>query len=117
MAGCVARPWLDPYSVVEGVVSGNQLGLATVYDRQQAVLIIRIGGVCSSQFSHPPVLPFLPGEQVAGVREGRHPSAVEKPRVPTDVIGVQMCAQHVVDVLRRKARGGEIGEVGPVLPV
>jgi L-ascorbate metabolism protein UlaG (beta-lactamase superfamily) len=32
---------------------------------EQAVLIIRIGGVCSSPFSHPPVLPFPPGEQVA----------------------------------------------------
>jgi hypothetical protein len=68
MAGRVSRPWLYPYAVVEGIVSGDQLGLATLHDRQQAVLIIRIGSVCSSPFCDPPVLPFLPGEQIAGIR-------------------------------------------------
>ena len=42
---------------------------------------------------------------------------VEEPRVPTDVIGVQVCAQHIVDVLGHKTGGHEIGEIGPVLPV
>jgi hypothetical protein len=27
------RPRLDPYTVVEGVVRGDELGLATVHDR------------------------------------------------------------------------------------
>ena len=33
MAGCVPRPRLDPYAVVEGVVRGDEVGLATVHDR------------------------------------------------------------------------------------
>src|SRR5215472_12044164 len=117
MAGCVPRPRLDPYTVVERIIHGNQLGLATVHDGQQAVLVVRIGRVCGSPFSDLPVLPFLARKEVAGVREGRYPSAVEEPRVPTDVIGVQMRAQHIVDMLLRKAGGGEIGEIRPILPV
>src|SRR6516162_523631 len=75
MAGCVARPWLDPHVVVEDVVGGDQLGLATLHDRQKAVFIIGVGGVGGPPFGHPPVLPFLTGEQIAGFWEGRHPSA------------------------------------------
>ena len=33
VAGCMPRPRLDPYTVVEGVVRGDELGLATVHDR------------------------------------------------------------------------------------
>ena|SRR6266567_1336636 len=40
MAGRVSRPCLYPYAVVEGIVSGDQLGLATLHDRQQTVLIV-----------------------------------------------------------------------------
>src|SRR5215831_291962 len=114
MAGCVPRPGLDPYVVVKRIIHGNQLGLATVHDGQQAVLVVRIGRVCGSPFSDLPVLPFLARKEVASVREGRYPSAVEEPRVPTDVIGVQMRAQHIVDFFRRKTGGGEVREVGPV---
>src|SRR6516165_12459523 len=88
MAGCVPRPRLDPYVVVERIICGDELGLASLHDRQQAVLVVRIGGVCGSPFSDLPVLPFLARKEVAGVREGRHPSAVDEPRVPTHVIGV-----------------------------
>src|SRR6266852_4294759 len=70
----------------KGIVTGYQLRLTTLHDRQQAVLIVRIGGVFGPQFGHPPVLPFLPREQVAGIGECRHPPAVEELRVPTDVI-------------------------------
>ena len=110
-------PRLDPYVVIEGIVRGNQFGLATLHDRQQAVLIIRIGRVGGSPFSHPPVLPFFAGEQIARVGESRHPSAVEKPRVPADMISMQMRAKHIVDVVGRNTSGGEIREIRPVLPV
>ena len=33
VAGCMPRPRLDPYTVVEGVIRGDELGLATVHDR------------------------------------------------------------------------------------
>src|SRR5712671_2596961 len=33
VTGCMPRPRLDPYAVVEGVGRSDQLGLATVHDR------------------------------------------------------------------------------------
>src|SRR5262249_43801973 len=42
---------------------------------------------------------------------------VEEPSVPTDVIGMQMRAQYIVDVVRRKAGGSKVGEIGPILSV
>jgi hypothetical protein len=62
VAGCVSRPRLNPCAVVEGIVTGYQLRLTTLHDRQQAVLIVRIGGLFGPQFGHAPVLPFLPRE-------------------------------------------------------
>ena len=50
VAGGVPWPRLDPYVVIEGIVRGDQLGLATVHDREQTVFVIRIGGVRGSQF-------------------------------------------------------------------
>src|SRR5262249_43364298 len=82
---------------------------------QQAVLIVRIGSVSGAQFGMLPVLPFLSRKQIAGIGERRHPPAVDKPSVPTDMIGVQMCAQHVVDIFGRKTCGREVGEIGPIL--
>src|SRR5215470_12428808 len=58
----VPRPRLDPYAVIKGIVHGDELGLATVHDRQQAVFIIRVGSVTGSQISYPPVFPLLAGE-------------------------------------------------------
>ena len=34
MSGCVPRPGLDPYVVVKRIIRGNDLGLATLHDRQ-----------------------------------------------------------------------------------
>ncbi len=117
MTGGVPRPRVYMHVVVKGVVGGDQFRLATLHDRQQAVLVIRIGRVSTSQLGDPPVLPFLAGKQVAGVREGRHPSAAEETGVPADMIDMQVRAQHKVDVLGCKAGDGEIGEIGPVFLV
>ena len=86
-----------------------------LYDWQQAVLVIRIGRVSCAQFGALPVFPFLPRKQIAGVGKRRLPSAIDEPRVPADMVGMQMRAQHIVDVLGCKARGGKVGEIGPIL--
>jgi hypothetical protein len=90
MTRCVPRPRLNPDAIMEGIVHSDQLGLPSVHDRQQTVFIVRVGRITASQLSYPPVLPLPAREQVAGVWECRHPSTVEKTRIPTDVIGVQM---------------------------
>ena len=48
------------------------------------------------------------GEDVARLGEGRHPAAVLEPRVPADVVGVQMRAHDEVDVGDAKPRRGQV---------
>src|SRR5215469_8866832 len=117
VSGRVSWPRLNPDVVVEGIVRSDQLGSTTFHYRQQAVFIVGIGSVFGSQFSYPPVLPFLAGEEVPGIRERRRPSAVDEARVPTDVVGMEMRAQHIVDVFRSETGGGEVREIGPVFPI
>ena len=66
-----------------------------------------------------PVVVLGAREQVARVGEGRHPAPADQPRVPADVIGVEVGAHHEVDVFRSEADGGEVVEIagrGPVRP-
>ena len=51
-----------------------------------------------------PVLELAVGEDVARLGEGRHPAAVLEPRVPADVVDVQMRAHDEVDVADAEAR-------------
>ncbi len=54
-------------------------------------------------FALRPMLKLAVGHDVFGLGKGRHPAAVFKPRVPADVIGVQMRAHHIVDVVDGEA--------------
>jgi hypothetical protein len=63
------------------------------------------------------MLPLLTGEEVVSVGERRHPPTIDEPRVPTDVIGMEMRAEHIVDVFRSETGGGEVREIGPVFPM
>src|SRR6516164_6853992 len=115
MAWRVSGPRLDPNAVIEGVVAGHQLRPTALHDWQQAVLVIRIGRVSGAQFGALPVFPFLPCKKIVSIGKRRHPSTIDEPRVPADMIGVEMRAQHIVDVLRRKAGGGKVSKIGPIL--
>ena len=57
-----------------------------------------------------PVPQLEPADQVARVREGRDPAAVEQARIPADVIDVQVGAEHEVDRLRLDTGLGETFE-------
>ena len=57
-----------------------------------------------------PVRELDAAEQVARVRKGRQPAAIDEARVPADVVDVQVRAQHRVDRLRREARGCHLVE-------
>jgi hypothetical protein len=41
------------------------------------------------------------GEHVSGIRKCRHPAAVDQPRVPAAMIGMEMGAANIVDRFRR----------------
>ena len=54
-----------------------------------------------------PELELAVGEYVARLGEGRHPAAVLEPRVPADVVGVQVRAHDEIDVADAEARRGQ----------
>ena len=56
-------------------------------------------------------------EQVPGVGECRHESAILQLGVPADVVGVQVGAQHVVDLIGNHARRGQARRVVAAHPV
>src|SRR6185312_13055279 len=55
-----------------------------------------------------PVLILASAEHVARPGKRRHPFAADEFGVPADMVDMQMRAQHDVDGIRRKARGGEL---------
>ena len=57
-----------------------------------------------------PVLELGRHEQIAGVRERRHPLAVDEPRVPAHVVDVQVGAHDDVDRVGREAGGHHVVE-------
>jgi len=57
---------------------------------------------------------FAIGEDVAGVRECWHPTPILQPRVPADVVGVQMDTHHIIDIPDRNAGRRQCRYVGLV---
>ena len=74
-----------------------------------------IGGSVGLVVLRQPVVQLGLGEQVARLREGRHPAAVLQPGVPADMIDVEMRAHDEVDVVHRQAGRGQAAHEGVVL--
>ncbi len=83
------------------VVQLHQLDEAGIEDRLDAIaehrLLLLVIVVA-------PEVVLAPTDEVARLREGRHPLAVLEHRVPADVVDVQMRAHHGVDSVARPAR-------------
>jgi hypothetical protein len=82
------------------MVQLHQLDEAGVEDRLDAIaehrlLLLVIAGA--------PEVVLAPTDEVARLREGRHPLAVLEHRVPADVVDVQVRAYHGVDAVARPA--------------
>ena len=50
---------------------------------------------------------FAIGHDVGRARKGGHPSPVFETRIPADVIGVQMRAHDVIDIVQADPGGGQ----------
>ena len=99
--------------VVEREVVGHQLRLPGGDHRQDAVL----EQGARENFSWPPCqASSCSREHVARLGKGRHPATAHPPGVPADVVGVEMGAHHVVDVLRRHPERGERPQIRVVSP-
>src|SRR6478735_7860870 len=57
-----------------------------------------------------PVFEFAAAEQVARLREGRYPLAIDQARVPSHMVEMQVRAQHVGDFFVRESGLGQILE-------
>ncbi len=117
VAGRVARRRIDLDEVVEPVrPAADQVGLAVFEDGHHAFAegaefgraLFRIGVDLGK------IIDVRLGEHIARVGKGRHPFAVLLPRVPADVVVVQMRAHHHVDLLGPRAGGGKALEKGLV---
>ena len=64
-----------------------------------------------------PVRELALRHHVFRLRERRHPASVLEPRVPADMIPMQVGAHDVIDVLRLDPDAGEVGEVGRTHPM
>ena len=120
MARGVAGGRLDHHRIVDRVRAVEQNRLPGLDHRQHAVAVgaaaLRVG-VRRGVATRIAVFVLGPGEQILGVRKGRDPAPVTQHRVPADVIGVQMGAEHDVDVLRRGAGLTQAREIRRVAPV
>src|SRR5882724_13535548 len=90
-----------PHVIANRVVVTRNLGPFGFDHRQYAVAEWRHRRLCVLLG---PVIEFVLAEHVARVGKSRHPAAAIQPRVPSDVIDVQMRAHYEIDVLDRKTR-------------
>src|SRR5579884_1048106 len=107
----VAGRAFEPQPVVERVVVIHQYRLPALDDRQDAVA--EGGGVRRrlAALVHPlPVRELAPRHDVLGIGEGRDPAAVAQPRIPADMVPVQVRAHDVIDLFRPDPGGGEVVE-------
>ena len=98
---------ISVHQIVEGVRALDDVGAVGGDDRQhqigdpgdsRRIVLLALG----------PVGKLAIGEDVACLGEGRHPAAVVEPRVPADVVGVQMRAHDEIDVADAQARGRQV---------
>src|SRR5262249_44391458 len=101
VTGGVPGRRLEHELVADLMISLDQVGPARLHHRPHAIGDDRPVLVAVARG---PVLPFLPREEIAGAWEGRHPAAVLEPRVPADVIHVEVGAQDEM-----AGFGGEAG--------
>jgi hypothetical protein len=98
------------------MVARDQLGFPGVRDGLYG--IVEYGDLVGLIAIIPPILVLGLAEHIARIGEGRRPLAVDQPRVPADMIDMQMRTQHGVDAVGRKSRGGQGFEerAFPVIP-
>src|SRR5215470_9014731 len=104
VVGRVSGCRLEPYLVAQPEVVLDHLGAAGLDDGDHAVLDLVLRRLL---VQGGPVGPLLLGHHVLGVGERRHPAPVLEARVPSDVVGVEVGAQHVVHLLRAHPGLGE----------
>ena len=116
MAGRVTGRRQDAGVVADLVVAADDLGLFRLDDRQHAVAKRRHRRF---RVYLGPVIELGLAEHVACLRKSRHPAAVFQPRVPADMVDMQVGTHDVVDVADGNpgsSQGARVGVVGLHVP-
>src|SRR5262249_33299352 len=96
----------------KSIVVVDEDGLPGLHDRQYAVFkSTAVRCVFSALVNPLPMCELAPCYDVPCVWEGRDPASIVKPGVPADMIPMQVCAHHIIDVLRLNPDAGKIGEI------
>src|SRR4029079_1459303 len=93
---------------VTGFDSGDK---AALDHRQNAVLEAAVGGLGGGGGLTGTVIDFGLAHEIPRIGERRYPSAGLEPRVPADMIGMQVGAHDNVDVIGRAAAGGKSRDI------
>ena len=113
LARRMAGRGLQRQATAHAVLARHELRLLRLDDRQHRIVV----GVDLEGLGARPLGLGLPEvvvgarHHVLGVGEGRHPLAVLQPRVPADMVDVQMGAHHEVDLLGLDARLAQTLEI------
>ena len=90
--------------VIDRTRALDQVRPSQMHNRQHTVDNMVDGLRAAALF---PIGIFLFGKQIARIRKSRHPNAIFKPRIPADMIDMQMRAHHIIDLFNRNAGLGE----------
>ena len=114
VAGRVARCVLEKETVFKRVAIVHQHRLAAFHHRQHAVVKgAYVRGFLALRVHALPVFELAPCHQVTRVGKRWHPASVVEPRVPADMVDVQVGAHHVGDVVGAEpGLGHPLQEVG-----
>ena len=113
VAGGVAGRGLEAQTGRDLVPGVDERGAAGLDDRRHAVGDAA-GGLAALGGFPRPELPLLAGNDVARLRERRHPASALEPRVPADVVHVQVRAHDGVDLLGPDTDRRQIVEPRPL---
>ncbi len=61
-----------------------------------------------------PMRVLMLAHDITRIGKGRHPSPVDQPCVPSDMVGMQMRAEHDVDVLRLQRQSRQFTKIGRI---
>ena len=89
--------------VVKRKVVAHQFGLLRFDDRKHAICEVR-----QRRFSVllGPIVEFTFRNQIARLRESWRPTPALQPRIPADMIDMQMRAHDEIDIIDAETRGG-----------
>ena len=101
LAGCVTPQRQQRQTGREFVPIVDEIDPARFDDRQDAVFDAgQLQRVAVDALLLPPILEVAPVHEIARIGKGRHPATVLQPRIPVDMVDMQVGAEHNGDRLR-----------------